>query len=111
MNLAQILEQMQTAPFYQERITAWQELPEREAVWAPFPTTLSAPARRALANAGYTSLDQLAAVREQDLKKLHGMGPKAVGFDRRIVEVASLVVDTRSATWGLPVPADRVVTL
>jgi UDP-N-acetyl-D-glucosamine dehydrogenase len=30
---------------------------------------------------------------------------------RRIVEVANLVVDTRSATWGMPVPADRVVTL
>ena len=38
---------------------------------------LSAPARRALAGAGYTRLDQLAGVREADLMKLHGMGPKA----------------------------------
>jgi len=33
-------------------------------------------------------------------------------FDyRRIVEVAQLVVDTRSATWGIPAPAGRVVAL
>jgi len=31
-------------------------------------------------------------------------------FDfRRIVEVAPLVIDTRNATWGLPVPAGRVI--
>ena len=39
---------------------------------------LSAPARRALASAGYTQLDQLAKVSEADLKKLHGMGPTAI---------------------------------
>ena len=34
------------------------------------------------------------------------------GLDyRRIVEVASLVVDTRHATWGIPSPVGRVVTL
>jgi UDP-N-acetyl-D-glucosamine dehydrogenase len=33
-------------------------------------------------------------------------------FDyRRIVATAPLVVDTRSATWGLPTPAGRVVRL
>ena len=33
-------------------------------------------------------------------------------FDyRHIIETASLVVDTRNATWGIPAPADRVVTL
>ena len=30
---------------------------------------------------------------------------------RRVVAVAPLVVDTRNATWGIPVPAERVVTL
>ncbi len=39
---------------------------------------LSAPARRALAAAGYTRVDQLAQVSESDLKKLHGMGPRAI---------------------------------
>src|SRR5207302_8119740 len=33
-------------------------------------------------------------------------------FDyRRIVELASLVVDTRNATWGIPSPDDRVIRL
>jgi uncharacterized protein YdhG (YjbR/CyaY superfamily) len=39
---------------------------------------LSAPARRALAAAGYTYLDQLAKVSEAEIKKLHGMGPTAL---------------------------------
>jgi hypothetical protein len=44
-----------------------------------FPPKLSKPAQRALANAGYTRLAQLTTVRESDLAKLHGMGPKALG--------------------------------
>ena len=44
---------------------------------ANFPK-LSAPALRALANAGYTHLEQLAEVTEADLAKLHGMGPNAL---------------------------------
>lgn len=36
------------------------------------------PARRALASAGYTRLDQLTDVSESSLRKLHGMGPKAI---------------------------------
>jgi hypothetical protein len=43
------------------------------------PVGLAAPARRALAAAGYSRLEQLTAVTEGDLKKLHGMGPKAIG--------------------------------
>jgi ERCC4-type nuclease len=43
-----------------------------------FPAALSAPARRALASAGYTSLAQLAQVSEAELRKLHGIGPKAL---------------------------------
>jgi predicted Fe-Mo cluster-binding NifX family protein len=39
---------------------------------------LAAPARRALAGAGYRSLEQLARVREADIAKLHGMGPNAM---------------------------------
>jgi hypothetical protein len=42
------------------------------------PIGLSNPARRALAGAGYQRLEQLAEVSEADLKKLHGMGPKAI---------------------------------
>jgi hypothetical protein len=39
---------------------------------------LSAPARRALENAGYARLDQLAGVKQSELAKLHGMGPSAI---------------------------------
>lgn len=47
-----------------------------------FPHGIGRPARRALQAAGYTRLDQLAGVREADLAKLHGMGPKALGVLR-----------------------------
>jgi uncharacterized protein YdhG (YjbR/CyaY superfamily) len=44
------------------------ELPER----------LAAPARRALANGGVASLEQLSGFREDEVRAWHGMGPKAV---------------------------------
>jgi len=43
---------------------------------------IGAPATRALNNACYTSLRQLAGVPRAELAKLHGMGPKAL----RIIE-------------------------
>ena len=48
------------------------------------PAGLGKPAERALAQAGYTRLEQLAEVSEADLLALHGVGPKAV---RRLREV------------------------
>jgi predicted flap endonuclease-1-like 5' DNA nuclease len=39
---------------------------------------LSKPAWRALTGAGYWRLEQLAAVRAEDLLALHGMGPKGI---------------------------------
>ncbi len=39
---------------------------------------LSAPAQRALANAGYVRLEDLAGVSEADLLGLHGLGPSAM---------------------------------
>ena len=44
---------------------------------------LAAPARRALASAGYTTLEQLAEVRERDIASLHGMGRNALEKLRR----------------------------
>jgi hypothetical protein len=46
------------------------------------PPGLAQPALRALATAGYTSLEQLANVREETLLSLHGMGLKAIGIIR-----------------------------
>ena len=43
---------------------------------------IGAPATRALSNAGYTSLRQLAGVPRAELAELHGVGPKAL----RIIE-------------------------
>jgi len=45
-----------------------------------FPIKLGAPALRALANAGYTRLEQLALMREDEVKKLHGIGPHALNL-------------------------------
>jgi len=42
------------------------------------PESFPAPARRALENAGYTSLDQLTTVTEAELLRLHGFGPKGL---------------------------------
>jgi hypothetical protein len=51
-----------------------------------FPAGLSAPARRALDGAGYVRLEQLTRVSETELKKLHGMGPKAINLLRSALE-------------------------
>ena len=42
------------------------------------PRAIGAPARRALAEAGITRLEQLTGWTEADLLRLHGVGPKAV---------------------------------
>lgn len=43
-----------------------------------FPKGVGAPAVRALLAAGYSELGQLDGVPVAELKKLHGMGPKAL---------------------------------
>ena len=55
-----------------------------------FPTGLSAPARRALAGAGYSRLEQLARVSEADIKRLHGIGPNALKQLRNALEAKGL---------------------
>ena len=53
----------------------------------PLPTgNLAAPARRALDGAGYTTLQDLAAVREADVRELHGVGPSALATLREALE-------------------------
>jgi hypothetical protein len=42
------------------------------------PPGLFRPARRALTNAGYRTLEQLARVSETEIEDLHGVGPKAL---------------------------------
>jgi hypothetical protein len=42
------------------------------------PSGLAKPALRALEGAGYTQLEQLTKVSEEEILKLHGMGPNAM---------------------------------
>ncbi|GAA4188949.1 hypothetical protein GCM10023074_03650 [Microbispora amethystogenes] len=51
---------------------------------------IGAPATRALANAGYTALRDLAGVPRAELAKLHGMGPKALGILQNALEQHNL---------------------
>jgi hypothetical protein len=50
------------------------------------PKNIGAPATRALASAGYTALPQLANVPVAELKKLHGVGPKALRILQEALE-------------------------
>ena len=63
------------------------DAPEQES---DLPAGIGKPARRALAAAGYTRLDQLTQVTESDLLKLHGIGPKAVRLLRDALAVVGL---------------------
>jgi predicted flap endonuclease-1-like 5' DNA nuclease len=55
-----------------------------------FPKGVGAPAKRALAGAGYTELTQLAGVSLAELTKLHGMGPKALRILQEALEQRGL---------------------
>ncbi len=59
------------------RVAADDAQPERPAL--ALPGNLGQPAQRALANAGYTQLDQFTTVSEAEIARLHGVGPKALG--------------------------------
>jgi hypothetical protein len=51
---------------------------------------LAAPARRALAGAGITRLDQLARLTEAEVKALHGIGPNALNTLQRALRARGL---------------------
>ena len=51
---------------------------------------LAQPAQRALAQAGYTRLDQLSKVSEAEIKQLHGIGPNALKQLRSALEAKGL---------------------
>jgi hypothetical protein len=60
------------------------------------PSGLSKPARRALAAAGHTNLEQLTQVSEADLGRLHGIGPKAIEQLRQAMAVGGLSFAAKS---------------
>ena len=51
---------------------------------------LGVPARRALLSAGYTRLEHLTRVKESEVMKLHGMGPKAMEVLRNALQERGL---------------------
>ena len=59
------------------------------------PPGLSRPAQRALSNAGYRRLEQLAGVSQAEVEELHGVGPKALAQLRH-----ALVADGLSLPLG-----------
>jgi hypothetical protein len=69
--------------------------PDGRADSAPSPTdalpgTLAKPALQGLAEAGFTQIGQLDAVRVADLRKLHGVGPTAIAELRRVLAAGGL---------------------
>lgn len=54
------------------------------------PPRLANPAKRALAGAGIWRLEQLAALSEAEVKKLHGIGPNALNQLRRALAAQGL---------------------
>ncbi len=62
------------------------------------PAGLSKPAQRALAGAGYTRLAQFTKLREADVMRLHGMGPKALDLIRRALAATGLAFADSTAT-------------
>jgi DNA-directed RNA polymerase alpha subunit len=47
-------------------------------MYSNLPKKLASPARRALISYGYTQLEQLTQVSEEQLMQLHGIGKKAI---------------------------------
>lgn len=54
----------------------------RDLQESELPKGMGNPARRALAQAGYSRLDLLTGLTESEIKQLHGVGPKAIAVLR-----------------------------
>jgi len=73
-----------------------------------FPPSIGRPATGALNTAGYFRLEQLTQVSEAELKKLHGMGPKALSLLRQALERQGLSFLANSFS-ELAQPAQRAL--
>lgn len=61
------------------------------------PRGLAKPAQRALIQAGYLRLEQLAKLSEEEVLKLHGMGPKALEQLRHALATKRLSFDDKAS--------------
>jgi len=71
------------------------KIERRDQQGSDLPPELPKPARRALVGAGYVRLDQLTKVGEDEILKLHGMGPKALEQIRRVLAARGQSFATR----------------
>ena len=55
---------------------------ENDKIKYALPPSIGKPALRALSAAGFTKLEQFTKIKETDLLKLHGVGPKAIRLIR-----------------------------
>jgi DNA-directed RNA polymerase alpha subunit len=76
-------------------------VPDEEKPDDDLPSGLSEPARRALAGAGVSTLQDVAAFTENELMKLHGMGPKALQTLRRALAAKGLALSKGSGARRL----------
>ncbi|HEY1011885.1 MAG TPA: helix-hairpin-helix domain-containing protein [Herpetosiphonaceae bacterium] len=68
------------------------------------------PVKAALAAAGYRLLDQLAAVTEAEIAKLHGVGPKGLRLLRQAMQAQGLdFADKRGDLPAVSAPAARAL--
>ncbi len=63
---------------------------QNEPTNSDLPPGLSQPAQRALAGAGIQNLEQLSRFSEDEIKKLHGIGPRAMDLLKKAMEVKGL---------------------
>ena len=73
---------------------------EHQEPESDLPAGLAKPAQRALAGAGYVRLEQLAKLRQADIMRLHGMGPKALDQIRRALAAKGLAFADSPAEEG-----------
>ncbi|MEO7911823.1 MAG: DNA-binding protein [Roseiflexaceae bacterium] len=74
--------------------------PKHDEPESDLPAGLAKPAQRALAGAGYMRLEQLAKLSATDVKRLHGMGPKALDQLRRALAAKGLAFAEDPAEQG-----------
>jgi DNA-directed RNA polymerase alpha subunit len=55
-------------------------------------SVLSAPARRALKNAGIVNIENLSNYSTKDLIKLHGLGPSSIPKIKKLLEIQGLAL-------------------
>ncbi|MBP7694599.1 MAG: hypothetical protein KA764_21940 [Anaerolineales bacterium] len=74
-----------------------------------WPAGVASPARRALAAAGLTRLEQVARLSATELLKLHGLGPKAVRALRAALAERGLALAGEAETRRVSEDANRQI--